>query len=205
MRSRSRKRPPPGVPCSTSPDGSPRFSGERDGGAAPDSPGYRARFFKAFREAEDAGKERGGSATRPRLGDVRRQALAALDRLDAGLAGLAEGALGGPGGPEAARPARLTRAQAAALVAHCVRLQRDLARERAAKCPPALEEELVAHAAACATPVVSAASPAAGSAGSPALFSSPPCRHPGSVQRGLGLLKAGLWAGVAFALMHQGD
>ena len=204
VRSRSRKRPPPGVPCSTSPDGSPRFSGERDGGAAPDSPGYRARFFKAFREAEDAGKERGGSATRPLLGDVRRQALAALDRLDAGLAGLAEGALGGRGGPEAARPARLTRAQAAALVAHCVRLQRDLARERAAKCPPALEEELVAHAAACATPIVSAASPAAGSAGSPALFSSPPCRHPGSVQRGLGLLKAGLWAGVAFALMHQG-
>ena len=194
VRSRSRKRPPPGG--SASPDLSPAISGEPGGIDAPDSPGYRARFFKAFREAEDAGKQRRGSAPRPRLRDVRQKALAALDRLDAGLTSLAEVG-GGGGAPTAARPARLTRAQAAALVAHCVRLQRDLARERAAKCPSALEEDT----AACATPV-SADFTAAGGGSSPALFSSPPCRHPGSVQRGLGLLKAGLWASVAFALIN---
>ena len=198
VRSRSRKRPLPG--SSASPDLSPAPSGERGGIAAPDSPGYRARFFKAFREAEDAGKQRRGSAPRPRLRDVRQKALAALDRLDAGLASLAEVG-GGGGAPTAARPARLTRAQAAALVAHCVRLQRDLARERAAKCPSALGEDT----AACATPV-SADSAAAGGCSSPALFSSPPpCRHPGSVRRGVGLLKAGLWASVVFALMNSQD
>ena len=186
------------------------------GGAVVDSPGYRARFFQAFREAEQEGKVQG----RPRLRDVRHKVLASLDLMDKGLADLAE-QMGGASCWNSVVPrqtARLTDAQAAALVGHCMRLQRQLARERAAKkeacaececevcpgrgectCPP--DCEACAACPACEGSGSLSLAPAAtsASAGSLGLFSSPAPKHSEGVHRWLRLFKAAVWGSVLFA------